>query len=75
MQVILHSLKQSGIHTSWKRIQKEMSTQVRVTTSTTTKQGKLLRIRGTTNPEPMHQAIYKALNISSKPAKTAISYY
>lgn len=75
IQVIQHSLRQSNIHINWTRIRKEMATQVRVTTAITTDKGKLLRVRGTTNPEPMHQAIYKALQLSQKPFKTVTSLY
>jgi transposase len=75
IQVIQHKLRQCDIHMSWSRIRKEMATQVRVTTAMTTEKGELLRVRGTTNPEPMHQAIYKALQLSYKPSKTVTSFY
>jgi transposase len=75
IQVIQYNLRQSDINISWERIRKEMATQVRVTTAMTTEKGKLFRVRGTTNPEPMHQAIYRALQINQKPSKTVTSFY
>src|ERR1700733_526320 len=75
IQVIQHNLRQCDIHISWTRIKKEMATQVRVTTAMTTEKGKLFRVRGTTNPEPMHQAIYRALQLPQKPSKTITSFY
>ena len=75
MQVIQHSLRQKEIYISWKRIREEMRTQVRVTTSAPTKEEQLLRVRGTTSPVPIHQKIYKALNLTQKPIKTKFSYH
>jgi transposase len=75
IQVILYSLRSAGIYTSWKRIREEMRTQVRVTTSMMTKNGKLLRVRGTTLSEPMHQVVYSALQVAQKPLKTISSYF
>ena len=42
-----------------------MKTQVQVTTSVTTQEGKQLHIRGATEPEPFHKKIFRALNICS----------
>ncbi len=74
MQVIQYSLRNHDIHLSWKRIRKEMSTQSRVTTLAPSKE-KLLRIRGTTIPEPFHHKIYTALKLTQKPVKTKVSYH
>lgn len=73
MQTIQHQLRDKHIHLDWKRIRQEMGSQVRVTTSAKTKEGKLLRIRNTTNPEPFHQQIYSALRLSQRPGKKRIT--
>ncbi len=74
MHVIRHKLRNQGLKHSWKTIRSNMKTQVRITTSMKTNNGKTVHIRKTTTPEPFHQKIYKALNISSfsKIAKTVV---
>lgn len=69
MQTIQYQLRGKHIHIDWKRIKQELSTQVRVTTIAKTKEGDLLRVRTTTNPEPFHQQIYSALKLNHKPGK------
>jgi transposase len=63
MHTIRYKLRQHGLHFSWETIRKNMSTQVRVTTSVKTQEGKQLHIRATTQPEPFHKKIFRALNI------------
>lgn len=67
MQCILHKLRECGINYSWRTLRRIMSTQVRVTTSVETKEGKRMRIRNTTSPEMVHKEIYKALGVSMNP--------
>lgn len=75
MQSILHSLRENGINYNWRTIRRIMSTQVRVTTSVGTKEGKRMRIRSTTTPEMAHKEIYKALGISMNPGRLVKTIY
>ena len=64
MHVIRHKLRTQDLRYSWSTIRANMRTQIRVSTSMKTKNGKTIHIRKTTTPEPFHQKIYNALNIS-----------
>lgn len=65
MHTIRYKLRQHGLRFAWETIRKNMKTQVQVTTSVTTQEGKQLHIRGATEPEPFHKKIFRALNICS----------
>jgi len=45
---------------------------MRVSVALTNDKGEHLYIRQTTDPEPFHREIYRALNLPAKPLKTKI---
>jgi len=49
-----------GVHTSWWTRREQLSTNQVVTVVLPIKEGKLLKIRKGTTPEPMHREIYDA---------------
>jgi transposase len=62
-----------GIHTSWWTIRQQLSTHQVVTVVLPTADGRILKIRKGTTPEPMHREIYSTLKIPMevmKPIKT-----
>lgn len=62
-----------GIHTSWATLRDQLRTHQVTTTSLSTPDGYLLKIRRASNPEPQHRLIYKVLGITEKvitPVKT-----
>jgi transposase len=62
-----------GIHTSWWTLRQQLSTHQVVTIVLPTADGKILKIRKATTPEPVHKEIYATLKIPMevmKPAKT-----
>jgi hypothetical protein len=63
-------LKNQGIHMRWERMRELMSSHIRVTTLFTTKDKRRIHMRKSTDPEPFHRQIYKALNINCSPMKT-----
>ncbi len=60
-------LHRHGIYMRWWRIREFLSTQVRITTSMTNKEGKNIYIRNTSEAEWFHKAIYNALGLSYSP--------
>jgi transposase len=61
------------IHTSWWTLRQQLSTHQVVTIVLPTADGKILKIRKATTPEPVHKEIYATLKIPMevmKPAKT-----
>jgi len=54
----------------WTTIRKQLSTQVRITTTMKREDGKIIRIRKSSKVEPSHQEIYDALNLPHQPGKT-----
>ena len=62
-------LHRKGIYMRWGTIRDYLSTQVRVTTEFTTRKGKQIILRNTTEPEPFHTMVAKALSIESKPLR------
>lgn len=70
MAAILRELKRKGINHRRETIKEQMATQVQVTTSMTTKKGERVYIRQTTEPEPFHYEIHRALGILPKPLRT-----
>ncbi len=60
-------LHKHGIRMRWSRIREFLSTQVRITTAMTNKEGKRISIRNTSEPEWFHQTIYNALELALCP--------
>ena len=62
-----------GVHTSWWTLRQQLSTHQVVTVVLPTAEGKILKIRKATTPEPVHRDIYTTLKIPMevmKPVKT-----
>lgn len=62
-----------GVHTSWWTLREQLSTHQVVTVVLPTREGKVLKIRKGTTPEPIHREIYTTLQIPAevmKPVKT-----
>jgi len=66
---VLRELRQNGISYRWETIRNKLSTQTRVTASLTNDKGERIHIRQTTDPEPFHFEIYRALGLPVKPLK------
>ena len=64
---IQNLLHRSGIYLQWHTIRELLSVQHRVTTQMTTKQGRIIWIRNTSEPEPFHYPVADALSIKTKP--------
>jgi transposase len=69
LAVIERKLREKGLHQSWEKVRNLMATQVRITVSLTNDKGERIHIRQTTEPEPYHQKILKALGLPLKPLK------
>ena len=67
---IQRELKKKGIAHRWDTIRDGMASQVRITASLTTDKGERLHLRQTTDPEPFHTQIHRAVGIPVKPLKT-----
>jgi transposase len=62
-----------GVHTSWWTLRQQLSTHQVVTVVLPTRDGRVLKIRKGTTPEPIHREIYATLRIPTevmKPVKT-----
>jgi transposase len=62
-----------GLHTSWWTLRQQLSTHQVITVVLPTADGKVLKIRRGTRPEPIHREIYATLRIPAevmKPVKT-----
>ena len=70
MQTIRYALKNKQIKESWSTIRKVLSTHVRITTTMKKDDGRVIHIRKSTRPEPVHTKIYDALNLPHRPGKT-----
>jgi transposase len=70
MQTIRYSLKNKQISDSWSTIRKVLSTHVRITTTMKREDGRVIHIRKSSRPEPVHTRIYDALHLSHRPGKT-----
>lgn len=69
LNTIQTQLKQHGIHKQWWNIRELLSSHTRTTTSMTTKDGRRIHIRKSTEVEPFHRMIYDALNLNYYPLK------
>jgi len=73
LAAIEHRFLQHGVHTSWWILRQELSTHQVVTVVLPTTDGRVMRIRKATVPEPTHREIYSTLGIPMEvlpPAKT-----
>ena len=73
LAAIEHRFLQAGIHTSWWTIRQQLSTHQVATIVLPTADGRVLKIRRATTPEPLHREIYTTLRISDEvvqPIKT-----
>ena len=65
---VLHTirvkLRKRGVRFCWTTIRKQLSNQVRLTTTMKRKDGKMIHIRKSSKAEAPHQAIYDALGLS-----------
>jgi transposase len=66
---IQRELKRKGICHRWESIRNLLATQMRVTASITNDKGEQIYIRQTTDPEPFHFEIYRALGLPLKPLR------
>ena len=66
---IQRRLREAGLHFRWQTIRRRMATQTRVTAAMTNNQGQRIHIRQTTQPEPFHMAVHKAVNSNPRPGK------
>ena len=69
LHTIRYKLRQRGVRFCWTTIRKQLSTQVRVSTTMKRKDGKIIHIRKSSKAETSHQAIYDALNLPHQPYK------
>jgi len=60
-------LHKEDIYMRWSTIRELLSVQQRITTEMMTKEGKKIYMRQTTEPEPFHYLVAKALGIKAKP--------
>ena len=70
LHTIRYKLRQRGVLSCWTTIRKQLSTQLRITTTMKRKDGKVIRIRKSSKAEPSHRSIYDALNLPYQPGKT-----
>jgi transposase len=73
LAAIEHRFLQAGIHTSWWSLRQQLSTHQVATIVLPTTDGRVLKIRKATTPEPQHRDIYATLRIPAevmKPVKT-----
>ena len=70
LHTIRFKLRQKGVHLSWTTVRNQVLSQVRITTRMKREDGKMIRIRKSSDAEPPHQEIYDALNLPHKPGKT-----
>ena len=69
LHTIRFKLRQRGVRFCWTTIRKQLSTQVRITTTMKRKDNKVVHIRKSSKAEPSHQVIYDALNLSYQPGR------
>jgi transposase len=70
LNTIQTQLRSHDIHMQWWNIREQLSSHVRITTSMTTKDGRRIHIRKSTEPEPFHRLIYDALGLNYYPLKS-----
>jgi transposase len=70
MHTIRYKLRHRGLAFCWATIRKQLSTQVRITTTMKLKDHKVVRVRKSSRAEPSHQFIYDALGLPYQPGRT-----
>ena len=65
----------SGVHTSWWTLREQLRTHQVVTVVLPTGDGRVLKIRKATTPEPEHRKIYSTLKIPAEVMKPTKSWY
>ena len=65
----------AGVHTSWWTLRHQLSTHQVVTVVLPTGEGKILKIRKATTPEPVHKQIYATLRMPLEVIKTVKSWH
>ena len=70
MHTIRYKLRHSEIALCWATIRKQLSTQIRITTTMKRKDHKVVRVRKSSRAEASHQVIYDALGLPHQPGKT-----
>ncbi|MBI4691710.1 MAG: hypothetical protein HY754_15835 [Nitrospirae bacterium] len=66
MVAIEKTFLDKGVHTSWWTIRQALKTHQVCTVKLPANNGKILCIRKSSTPEPVHRDIYKLLNISEE---------
>ena len=69
LAVIQRRLRAQGLSHRWQTIRSHLAMQMRITLAITNDKGERLFIRQTTDPEPFHLEIYRALGLPPKPLK------
>ena len=64
-----------GVHTSWWTLRQQLSTHQVVTVVLPTADGRVLKIRKGTTPEPLHRKIYSTLKIPTEVMKPVKSWH
>jgi transposase len=75
LAAIEHRFLQAGIHTSWWTLRQQLSTHQVATIVLPTPDGRELRIRKATTPEPLHREIYATLRIPMEVMKPVKTWY
>ncbi|MGH9469758.1 MAG: hypothetical protein ACRD1N_05375, partial [Terriglobia bacterium] len=65
----------SGVHTSWWTLRQQLSTHQVVTVVLPTGDGRVLKIRKGTTPEPIHREIYPTLRIPAEVMKLVKTWH
>ncbi len=74
LHMIRYQLKAKGMHESWQTLRELLSTQMRLTTMLTLKDGRVVNIRKAVTPDSNQSSLFKALGISTLPGKVEKSY-
>lgn len=75
LHTIRYPLKRQDIHESWETLREILDTQCRITSTLKLKNGKTVKIRKTSSPDPNQLILYNALGISSHPGKTEKAFF
>jgi transposase len=74
LHTIRYQLKHQGINANWQTLREVLETHSRITSTLKLESGGIVKIRKTTSPNADQLAIYNALRIESRPAKTETAY-
>ena len=67
LHTIRFKLRQRGVRFCWTTICKQLSTQIRITTTMKRKDGRFIHLRKSSKAESSHQVVYDALNLPYQP--------